>query len=66
MDREILSVDIQISPKESQKLVIREKDDPEEIATLFCNKHNLDMSIRNNLLDQLNSHIDNYYKNRGE
>ena len=33
---------------------------------MFCEKHGLGLEIKNNLLDQLNSHINNYYENRGE
>lgn len=63
--KEILCVEISISPDHHERISVREGEDPIMIAQIFAAEHGLDDQMRENLQNQLSENVDRYYAVRG-
>ena len=58
----LLTIEVQITPTRMGKVVIKQGDDVETVARNFCKAYSLGQQMELTLINQLNSHIKDYYK----
>lgn len=56
--RTILILNIKIDGTRNEDLVVKENDEPEEIALEFCNKHNLPIYLKDVLIKNIEENLD--------
>jgi len=55
-----MRIDVGITPSKSAKVLIKDGDDPKDLASKFCKKYQLGQQMQSALTDQLKDHIDRY------